>query len=223
MERKRIAAFTPEQAARTWEATEYYERMLGSSAAGLDYLPGERGILFRNDSGEEIPPYGLLYITGCVDDKFNYVKVDKPSSLNVIRSKLLVNGPEPVESGFEGTAQAGPVFRVIHDGSIAYLPGDRVGYINDSFLAGLNPTFLVLGSDDIADDCLRVMFDDSTLYGVAAGTITSSMAGNVTVSSPFAPVTRTHKAKTFSGAINSGVPVKLFTVLGEWIALEVCE
>lgn len=223
MERKRIAAFTPEQAARTWEATEAYERMLGGSAPGLDYLPGERGILFRNGSGEEIPPYGLMHITGTVDDKFNYVTVTKPSSSNLVRSKLLVNGPEPVADGREGTAQSGPVFRIIHDAAISYLPGDRVGYKDDSFLAGLGPTFLVLGEDDLEDDMLRVVLDDSTLFGVAAGTITSSMAGNVTVSSPFAPVTRTHKAKTFSGAINSGVPVKLFTVLGEWIALEVCE
>lgn len=219
MELKRIAAFTPEQAARTWEATEAYERMLGGSAPGLDYLPGERGILFRNDSGEEIPPYGLMHITGTVDDKFNYVTVTKPSSSNLVRSKLLVNGPEPVADGREGTAQAGPIFRVIHDGLIAYQAGDRVGYKSDSFLAGLNPTFLVLGDDDLEEDMIRVMYDDSELRGVAAGTITSVAAGDVTVSTP---TTRTHKAKTIGSSILSGTNVRLGSENGEWTALEVC-
>jgi hypothetical protein len=219
VERKRIAAWTPEQAARAWEATEAYERLLGGSTPGLDYLPGERGILFRNDSGEEIPPYGLLHITGTVDDKFNYVKVTKPASSNLVRSKILVNGPEPVADGREGTAQAGPIFRIIHDAAISYLPGDRVGYKHDSFLAGLNPTFLVLGNDDLEDDMIRVMYDDSEIRGVAATTITATTAGDVTVSTP---ATRTHKAKTIGLSILSGTNVRLGSENGEWTAIEVC-
>jgi hypothetical protein len=219
MERKRIAGWTPEQAARTWEATEAYERSLGSSAPRFDNLPGERGILFRNDSGEEIPAYGLLHITGTVDDKFNYVTVTKPATANTVRSKILVNGPEPVADGGFGTAQLGPIFRIIHDGALTYQAGDRVGYKDASFLAGLNPTFLVLGEDDLETDMIRVMYDDSELRGVAAGTITSSVAGNVTVSTP---ATRTHKAKTIGSSILSGTNVRLGSENGEWTALGVC-
>jgi hypothetical protein len=219
MERKRIAGWTPEQAARTWEATEAYERSLGSSAPRFDNLPGERGILFRNDSGEEIPAYGLMHITGTVDDKFNYVTVTKPATANTVRSKILVNGPEAVADGGFGTAQLGPIFRIIHDGALTYQAGDRVGYKDDSFLAGLNPTFLVLGEDDLEDDMIRVMYDDTELRGVAAGTITSSVAGNVTVSTP---ATRTHKAKTIGSSILSGTEVRLGSENGEWTALGVC-
>jgi hypothetical protein len=222
MEKKQIAGWTPSQAARTWEATMAYERGLGSSAPNLDYLPGKDAILFRNDSGEEIPPYGLLHITGCVDDKFNYVTVDKPATGNVMRSKLLINGPTAVPDGEEGTAQTGPIFRLIHDDAIAYEAGDRVGYKDNSFLAGLNPTFLVLGEDDIEENCLRVIFDDTEIFGVASSTITSSNAGNVTVVAPYAPVSRTHKAKTVGSNIASGVAVRLGSAAGEWIALEVC-
>jgi hypothetical protein len=222
MERKRIAGWTPAQAARTWEATEAYERSLGSSAPRLDDLPGERGILFRNDSGEEIPAYGLMHITGCVDDKFNYVTVDKPATANLIRSKILINGPTAVPDGEEGTAQTGPIFRLIHDDAISYQAGDRVGYKDGSFLAGLNPTFLVLGEDDIEENCLRVMFDDTEIFGVSASTITSSTAGNVTVISPYAPTTRVHKAKTIGSSITSGSNVRMGSAAGEWIVLEVC-
>lgn len=222
MERKRITGWTPEQAARTWEATEAYERLLGSSAPNLEFQPGMDRIFFRNESGEEIPAYGLMHITGCVDDKFNYATVDKPSTANAIRSKILINGPVAVPDGEEGTAQTGPIFRLIHDNAISYIAGDRVGYKNGSFLAGLNPTFLVLGEDDIEENCLRVMFDDTTIFGVTAGTLTSSVAGNVTVTSPFAPVTRTHQAKTLGASLTTGVNVKLFTSMGEWYALRVC-
>ena len=222
MESARIAGFTPEQAARVWASTQAYERALGSSAPGFDYLPGVDRILFRNDSGEEIPAYGLMHITGCVDDKFNYVTVDKPATANPIRSKILINGPVAVPDGEEGTAQTGPIFRLIHDDAISYIAGDRVGYKNGSFLAGLNPTFLVLGEDDIEENCLRVMFDDTEIFGIAAGTITSSTAGDVTVVSPYAPATRTHKAKTIGANVTSGTNVRLGSAAGEWIVLGVC-
>lgn len=222
MNKVRVGGFTPEQAARTWEATQAYERALGASAPNFDYLPGVDGIFFRNESGEEIPAYGLMHITRCVDDKFNYVTVDKPATTNAIRSKILINGPVAVPNGKEGTAQSGPIFRLIHDNAISYQAGDRVGYKNGSFLAGLNPTFLVLGGDDIEENCLRVMFDDTTIFGVTADTLTSSLAGNVTVISPFAPVTRTHKAKTLGASLTTGVNVKLFTSMGEWYAMEYC-
>lgn len=222
MEKVRIGGFTPEQAARTWESTLSYERALGSSAPGFDYLPGVGSILFRNESGEEIPAYGLMHITGCVDDKFNYVTVDKPASTNLIRSKILINGPTAVPDGEEGTAQTGPIFRLIHDAAITYQAGDRVGYKDGSFLAGLGPTFLVLGEDDIEEDCLRVMYDDTPLFGIAASTITSTTAGNVTVTSPYAPVSRTHRAKTRVSNITSGAEVMLLPSAGEWIALRVC-
>lgn len=222
MEPVRIAGFTPEQATRIWESTKDYEKKLGSSAPNFDYLPGVDRIFFRNDSGEEIPPYGLMHITGCVDDKFNYVTVDKPATGNAIRSKILINGPVAVPDGEEGTAQTGPIFRLIHDNAISYIAGDRVGYKNGSFLAGLNPTFLVLGEDDIEENCLRVMFDDTEVYGVAAGTITSTTAGDVTVTAPYAPTTRTHKAKTIGASITSGTNVRLGSAAGEWIVLGVC-
>jgi hypothetical protein len=219
MERKRIAGITPEQAARMLEATEAYERSLGSSAPRFDNLPGVDRILFRNDSGEEIPPYALMHITGTAENQFNYVTVTKPASSNVVRSKILVNGPEAVADGGFGTAQSGPIFRIIHDAAIMYEPGDRVGYKNNSFLAGLNPTFLVLGNDDLEDDMIRVMYDDSELRGVAATTITATTAGDVTVTTP---TTRTHKAKTIGSDLLLGTSVRLGSENGEWTALGVC-
>lgn len=223
MERVRLGAFTPEQAARTWEATQAYERSLGSSGAFVEDLPGDNGINFRNDSGEEIPPYGLVHITGSINFEGMLIfTVDKPATANVLKSKIFINGPAAVADGKYGTAQTGPIFRLIHDAAISYIAGDRVGYKDGSFLAGLNPTFLVLGEDDIEENCLRVMFDDTEIYGVSASTITSSTAGDVTVISPYAPTTRIHKAKTIGASITSGANVRLGSAAGEWIVLGVC-
>ena len=223
MERVRLGAFTPEQAARTWEATQAYERSLGSSGAFVEDLPGDNGINFRNDSGEEIPPYGLVHITGSINFEGMLIfTVDKPATANVLKSKIFINGPAAVADGKYGTAQTGPIFRLIHDDAISYQAGDRVGCKDGSFLAGLNPTFLVLGEDDIEENCLRVMFDDTPIFGTTAGTITSTTAGDVTVASPYAPVTRTHKAKTRGGSLLTGISVMLVPAAGEWIVLEIC-
>jgi hypothetical protein len=68
---------------------------------------------------------------------------------------------------------------LIHDGAITYQVGDRLGCVDDSFLAGLGPLFRVLGEDDIAEDCLRVVSDFSLMMGQSVLAIADGAAGVV--------------------------------------------
>lgn len=216
-----VGVFKPETARRVLAATQAWER--SPTPIGLDESPTARQpIVFRNNSGHEIPPYGIMQCSGKYAGTVSHVDVARPFSQTNVSSVPLINGPVAVADGKFGTAQNGPVYRVKHDAAVTYQQGDRIGWKVDSFLATLGCLMVVLADDDVVEDCVKAMFDNTEIYGIAAGTITSSTAGDVTVVSPYAPATRTHKAKTIGGSITSGASVRLGSAAGEWIALEVC-
>lgn len=74
---------------------------------------------FRNDSGETIPAFGLMAVTGAVVSTFrSYYIVTKPSA--TFQRKYLVNGPRSVayvDSGHPtyGMAQEGAIQRVLYN------------------------------------------------------------------------------------------------------------
>ena len=216
-----IGVFKPETARKILQATQAWER--SPTATGLDESPMARQpIVFRNNSGHEIPPYGIMQCSGKYAGTVSHVDVARPFSQTNVSSVPLINGPVAVANGKFGTAQNGPVYRVKHDAAVTYQQGDRIGWKVDSFLATLGCLMVVLADDDVVEDCVKAMFDFSVIFGTAASTITSSTAGDVTVASPYAPATRTHKAKTRTVSISSGTNVMLFPSAGEWIALEIC-
>ena len=176
----RLGAFTPEQSQRIWAATQAIER-------GLNLRPDERifeepeDIIVRNQSAEIIPAYGLMQMSNTFDrpGNLNYVDVVKPIDYAANQAVILINGPREIEVDGYGSAQVGPIFRLIHDGAITYQVGDRLGCVDDSFLAGLGPLFRVLGEDDIAENCLRVMFDFSMMMGQSVLSIADGASGLV--------------------------------------------
>jgi len=176
----RFGIFDLDKSQRIWAATLAHER-------GGAIRPDERlfsepdSILVRNTSGHTIPPFGLVLPKACFDapSSFNYIDVVRPFDYDANLSVVLVNGFNEIEDGDYGTAQNGPVYRVTHDGAITYNVGDRLGCVADSFLAGLGPLFRVLGEDDIAEDCLRVMFDFSLMMGQSVLSIADGAAGVV--------------------------------------------
>jgi hypothetical protein len=176
----RIGAFNVDQAQRVWAATLGYERA-GSLRPEERILNEPEAILVRNTSGHTIPPFGLMLPKACYDAprSFNYVDVVRPFDYDADLSVVLVNGFREIENNDYGTAQNGPVYRITHDNAITYNVGDRLGCVADSFLAGLGPLFRVLGEDDIADDCLRVMFDFSIMMGQSVLSIANGAAGVV--------------------------------------------
>lgn len=215
-----IGVFKPETARKILQATQAWER--SPTATGLDESPMARQpIVFRNNSGHEIPPYGLIQSNGKYAGTVSHIDAIRPFSQSAVSTVPLVNGPVAVADGKFGTVQNGPVYRVKHDASVTFLPGDRIGWKVDSFLATLGCLMVVLGTDEVVDDCVKAMFDHTPLTGVSATSITVATAGDVTVSSGISG-NKTYKAKTVNGTILTGASVILMPVRGEWIALEIC-
>jgi hypothetical protein len=74
-------------------------------------------VIFKNDSGEAIPPFAVMAVTAAELDGTTYIcKVQKPST--TFRRQYLVNGPDEVPyhsiRGY-GEAQQGQVVRVFYD------------------------------------------------------------------------------------------------------------
>ena len=85
---------------------------------GSQFIPPEAPIYFRNDSGEEVPPFACMQCTGTVEyGGQNYVKINKPVDDSGDAGGYLFNGIAPVESGGYGLAHDGPFVRMLTDGS----------------------------------------------------------------------------------------------------------
>jgi hypothetical protein len=176
----RFGIFDLDKSQRIWAATLAQERS-GSVRPDERLFNEPEAILVRNTSGHVIPPFGLMLPKACYDQpsSYNYIDVVRPFDYDANLAVVLVNGFNEIPDGEFGTAQNGPVFRVTHDAAITYNVGDRLGCVDNSFLAGLGPLFRVFGTDDIADNCLRVMLDFSLMMGQSISTIADGAAGTI--------------------------------------------
>ena len=174
----RFGIFDLDKSQRIWAATLAHER--GGVSRPDELLFNEpEAILVRNTSGHTIPPFGLMLPKDCFDQpaSYNYIDVVRPFDYDANLAVVLVNGFNEIPDGEFGTAQNGPVFRIVHDGAISYQVGDRLGCVDNSFLAGLGPLFRVLGDDDIATNCLRVVPDFSIMMGQSVLAIPNGASG----------------------------------------------
>lgn len=224
-----IGFFTPEQLRRVWAQTLRMEQQ--SPARPDDFLPLEtEPILFVNDSGHEIPPYGIMQAKNTYDQPggANYVSVVRPFDYAANQSIVLVNGPTAVPDGEYGSAQLGPLFRVVHDGAESYGVGDRLGWVSGSFLAGLGALFRVVGVDDITDDCLRVMFDQSVASMQSFGAIAAGSSGLAYLRDPSSETWTTDTSKEYPVFNDSGSNIADNTRMiglptdGRFLVVEVC-
>ncbi len=224
-----IGFFTPDQLRRVWAQTLRAEQRTPGRPDDFVVLEQEP-ILFVNDSGHEIPPYGLIQAKNTYDqpDGANFVRVVRPFDYAANQSIVLVNGPEAVADGENGSAQPGPLFRVVHDGAESYAVGDRLGWVSGSFLAGLGALFRVVGVDDIVDDCLRVMFDQSAASMQSSGAITAGSSGLAYLRKPSSGSWTTDTAKEYPVFNDSGSNIADNTRLigfptdGRFLVVEVC-
>lgn len=156
---------------QAWERTPGFLDELESNAY-REHLP------FVNTSGFTIPPYGVFAVDGTREEHgINYLIARRYAYYTAAQSFPMVNGPFAVLDGEYGTPQVGPVYRVVHDDAITYSVGDRVGWLDGSFQVALNASFVVLGSDDIVDNCLRVARDFSAMQGQSVLAIADGASG----------------------------------------------
>lgn len=114
------------------------------------YHPAGR-IQVRNDSGQTIPAFGIMRITGSeVVERASRFIVSRPDG--TYRQTYLVNGPRAIESGRNGTgyfATQSPVWALWDSGSDTPAVGDMLAPIKDSFkLTNYGYGFRVVGKNE---------------------------------------------------------------------------
>ena len=183
-------------------------------------------IFVRNDSGETIPPYSFMQMTGTanVTDSFCYVTVRKPIQSTILRCPLLFNGIYEIANGDYGVAQNGPVFSLKCD-TIPVL-GDRMGPSTNEWLGFLGSMYAVIGEDTTAieDDVYKVMFDTSSWRGrTKTGGLTAGTPALVKVYDAAGTLRTTeYTAETYVSSIDENTDILLLSQYGRWLALGLC-
>ena len=122
-----MEAFGLTESAARW-ATEQAKLRTGGEPPGRGPTfrePTDERLLFRNDSGETIPAYGIVRVTGYVEaNGRNMVTVTKPATSV---GSFIVNGREEVLANEYGYGFAGPVVRVTYHSSDSPNPGNILG------------------------------------------------------------------------------------------------
>lgn len=223
-----FALIPTERYKRMWRATQAVERGAGGVPAGDD-RPLDEGIIFRNDSGEEIPPYAIMQVIGTVEDAGrNYLLVDKPLIwTGTLTGPFLFNNQWAVAASEFGTAQDGPVFRCIKD-STSLSIDMRIGPVDAQWTVGKGCLYKYIGPDDVATDCIRVIADSTPLLGSTDGSgITAGGSGTVTVRVPSA-TTWSVGSVTYTAwndaptSIGANARVMIFPLNAKWHAVELC-
>lgn len=191
-------------------------------------------IFFTNDSGEEIPPYACMQITGTEEiGGQNFLVVDKPTDVTADIGEFVFNNHSVVADDAEGVIQPGPVFRAFQDtGGAASSSGQCWGPVSGQwYLDRAAQGFAAVGDDDIDDDVLRVMavprniaVFETPLGGIAAksgSTLSSANCTLLDVSGGTRATTSTtvEVYNEFFGDISGGVDIIAAKINGIWIVI----
>ena len=151
------------QTARDIIAVVQYLRQNGFTITppgrGDQRVPEYDYVFVRNDTGEEIPPYACLQVTGAVEhNNQNWLTVKKPADTTGDAGWFVFNGLNPIgtsDSEKYGVAYDGPMVRMLTDGS-AVNAGDKWRPTVGAFTIepGDGP-FIAAGEDDIKPDVMK--------------------------------------------------------------------
>lgn len=222
-----IGYFTPSQADRVWRNALAFEKF-ASVNAKADRPITQAPISFINKSGQTIPAYGCLQITGTEEIAGrNYLQVKRPFDYSGVMGPFLLNNDRQVMPDELGTAQPGPIYRAKTDGT-TLATGTRIGPTANSFEVGKGCLFTCCGNDDIEDDVIRVIACETPLIAVAgAGGIAANGSGTVTAKVPtstgWAAGTVTYTAyNPFTAVVAADADLILFPIDARWVVVEVC-
>lgn len=183
-------------------------------------------IFVRNDSGETIPPYSFMQMTGTVNvtDSFCYVTVRKPIHSTILHCPMLFNSMYSIANGDYGVAQNGPVYSLKCE-AIPVL-GDRMGPANGEWLGFLGSMYAVIGADTTAieTDVYKVMLDTSSWRGkTKSGGLTAGVPALVKVYSATGALRTTeYMAETNVSSIAADTEIWLHSQYGRWYAVGLC-
>ena len=129
-------------------------------------------IFFTNDSGEEIPAYACMQVTGTEEiGGQNYLVVDKPADTDGTAGGYIFNGPRAVADDAEGVAQVEQVVRAYKNTGTVTGGEKWSPVVNQWYIAQVDGgPFICCGADDVDDDVLKVF-----AQGVGAGSSDSKI------------------------------------------------
>lgn len=156
-----IGGYSPETARMILDVVKYLKAsgfVIDASRGNGQTIHPPELIYVRNDSGEEIPPFACMQSTGTVEEGGqNYIKVDKPVDVTGMAGEFLFNSIAPIPASGNnkyGVAQAGPVARMLTDGSTVTSGGLWSPEV-DEWAVIPGALFLAIGADNIDDDVIK--------------------------------------------------------------------
>lgn len=146
---------------------------------------GKPGVRFYNDSGETIPAYGIMRITGASTDGF--MTVSKPSS--AFQALYLVNGPDDVayQSFSRGSFLMGDsasMFdrRALYNTAATPAVGESWGVVSNSWVLHQHgPGFGILGGADGTTVAVIQVYPAEILVKRTAGSLAANGSGEFEV------------------------------------------
>jgi len=181
------------------EMLRVYRQLQASGLLGRDTIESivrrvprsvETPVFFRNDSGEEVPRYACMQVTGTVESGGqNFCTIDKPADTDASSGEYLFNGhevvPAPTDSDAKyGTSQGGRLVRAIKASGTS-TAGDKWNPVVGDWTIEKADSgrFVMAGDNDIAPNIARVFIGDGTGAGsIEYEIISTSTAGS---SSPY--------------------------------------
>lgn len=131
------AGFILNQKQADWLQSQYKKRTGTDNQGGPIQFREEtpETIVFKNNSAETVPAYGLIHITGYVEaNDRDILTCNKPATTI---GWYMANGPREVEAGKYGVAQYGPLVKVVYDSADNPAAGNVYGV--DGFKARSYP------------------------------------------------------------------------------------
>lgn len=170
--------FTPYECQRIWKAVGAFERLNPALLTPKDYI-GQTPVYFRNDSGETIPAFSIVQLTGTVDDegKVYYIAKRPIATANALNDLFVVSGSNDIEANGFGVAQEGPIYRI--KTTSTYGVGTRLGPDHTAWTATTGIMFSNIGDDEIETGVVRASRNESMLMGVATSGITGRSGTNL--------------------------------------------
>ena len=158
----KAATFGPQTARDIIAVVQYLQRngfAITPPGRGDNRIPEADYVFVRNDTGEEIPPYACLQVTGSVEyNGQNWLTVEKPADTDGTAGWFVFNGINTIGTSSAeryGTAHDGPHVRMLTDGSTV-TAGNRWRPTVGAFTIepGDGP-FIAGGDDDIKPDVMK--------------------------------------------------------------------
>jgi Fibronectin type III domain len=155
----RLAGFSEDTAKQILAAYQALVRsgLLSVGGASRDAVQPGNYIYVSNASGEVIPPFACMQANGTEETtEQNYITVRRPVDKYGVSGPYFFNGPDEIEVGGLGIANAGPMARMFYLGAFGgcgsrYEP--TVGAWSVSNVT--NGPFIAIGLDDVASNTMK--------------------------------------------------------------------